>query len=136
MTSLALLFTLSSIGISETAYLIRKRTASQNPICYIGSGCAQVLNSQYSKTLFIHNDILGLLFYITASVITALLVLEIDPSNYLSLAFKTLVALGSLGSIFLTFIQWRVIKQWCFWCLMSAFTIWLMGVIILTSNAI
>ena len=32
MTSFALLFTMASIGISETVYLIRKRVAAEKPM--------------------------------------------------------------------------------------------------------
>ena len=71
MTSFALLFTLSSIGISEAIYLVRKRIASEKPICPIGDDCAVVLTSKYNKILIIDNDVLGLLFYIIASFISS-----------------------------------------------------------------
>ncbi|MBI3046338.1 MAG: hypothetical protein HYY86_02260 [Candidatus Harrisonbacteria bacterium] len=136
MTSLALLFTLSAIGISETVYLIRKRIASEKPICPIGGGCATVLTSKYNKMFLIPNDILGLLSYIIISLIAAFLVIGVEPMFMWNSALKILVAVASLVSFFLTYLQWRVIHAWCFWCLMSAFTIWLMGIIILVSTVI
>lgn len=136
MTSFALLFTLSAIGVSETVYLIRKRIASEKPICPIGGGCVTVLTSKYSKMFIIPNDILGLLSYIVISFIAAFLVIGIEPILLWNLALKILVAVASLMSIFLTYLQWRIIRAWCFWCLMSAFTIWLMGIIILVSTVI
>lgn len=136
MTSFALLFTLSAIGISETVYLIRKRIASEKPICPIGEGCATVLTSKYSKMLIIPNDILGLLSYIIISFIAAFLVIGVGPIFLWNFALKILVAVASLMSIFLTYLQWRIIHAWCFWCLMSAFTIWLMGIIVLISTVI
>ena len=136
MTSFALLFTLSALGISEAVYLIRKRIASEKPFCPIGGGCSLVLTSKYNKLFLIHNDILGLLFYITASFIAAFLVIGIEPLLFWSLIFKIMVLLGSLMSLVFTYLQWRVIKAWCFWCLMSASTIWLMGIIILLSSTI
>jgi len=136
MTSLALLFTLSAIGISETVYLVRKRIASEKPICPIGGGCVTVLASKYSNMLLIPNDVLGLLSYVTISFIAAFLVIGVGPMFVWNSALKILVAAASLMSIFLTYLQWRVIRAWCFWCLMSAFTVWLMGIIILASAAV
>ena len=136
MTSFALLFTLSAIGVSETVYLIRKRIASEKPICPIGGGCVTVLTSKYSKVFLIPNDVLGLLSYIIISFIAAFLVIGVEPMFVWISALKILVAVASLMSIFLTYLQWRVLHAWCFWCLMSAFTIWLMGIIIIVNNLI
>ena len=136
MTSFALLFTLSAVGISETAYLIRKRIAFERPICPIGEDCVRVLTSKYSKIFIIPNDILGFLMYIVISFITALLVIEIGPVFLWNLTLKVLVVISSFISVFFTYLQWRIIRAWCFWCLMSALTIWFMGVIIILSAAI
>jgi uncharacterized membrane protein len=136
MTSFALLFTLSAIGISETAYLIRKRIASEKPVCPIGENCTLVLESKYNKIFFVHNDVLGFLFYIAASFITAFLVIGVEPLAFWNFILKLSVGFGALFSVFLTYLQWRVIRAWCFWCLMSAFTIWLMAIIILMSSSV
>ncbi len=136
MTFFALIFILSVVGISETAYLIRKRITSEKPVCPIGGGCDVVLTSKYNKIFIIHNDILGLLSYIIISFLAAFLAIEIQPMFLWDLSLKILVATASIFSIFLTYLQWRVIRSWCFWCLMSAFTIWLMGIIILINIAI
>jgi uncharacterized membrane protein len=134
MTSFALLFTLSAIGISETMYLIRKRVLSEKPACPIGEGCATVLSSRYSRLFIIPNDILGFLFYIANSFIAAFLVIGVPPLAFWRLIIKLSIAFGSILSLFFTYLQWRVIRAWCLWCLMSAFTIWLMGVIILATS--
>jgi len=134
MTPFALLFTLSAVGISETVYLIRKRIAVEKPVCPIGEDCAIVLSSKYSKIFIIPNDILGLSAYIVISFTAAFLVIEIEPIGLWNLILNLLVALSALMSIFFTYLQWKVIGAWCFWCLMSAFTIWLMGIIIIVSS--
>ena len=135
MTTFALLFTLSAIGISETVYLIRKRIAAEQPVCPIGKGCATVLTSKYSKIFIIPNDVLGLLAYIVISVIAAFLVIGTNVFFW-GVVIKILVGLASLVSLFFTYLQWREIRAWCFWCLMSAFTIWLMALIIILSAVI
>jgi len=134
MTTFALLFTLSAIGVSETVYLIRKRIALEQPVCPIGEHCALVLTSAYSKIFIIPNDVLGLLFYIAASFIAAFLVIGVEPLAFWNNIFKLSIAIAALLSLFFTYLQWRVIRAWCFWCLMSAGTIWLMGLILLIHN--
>lgn len=136
MTSFALLFTLSSIGISETVYLIRKRIASEKPVCPVGEGCEVVLTSKYSKFFLVPNDVLGLISYITVATLSAFLVIGIGPMLLWALVVKILVLLASIMSFIFTYLQWRVIHAWCFWCLMSAFTIWLMGIIILLTGCV
>lgn len=134
MTSLALLFTLSAIGISETVYLIKQRINTQGAFCVIGQGCMQVLESKWRKIFIIPNDILGLFFYISTSSISAFLVIGLGPPAFWNTLLELAVGVGALMSIFFTYLQWRVLRSWCFWCLMSACTIWLMGIVILVSN--
>jgi uncharacterized membrane protein len=136
MTALALLFTLSALGISETVYLIRKRRALQAPVCLIGEDCVKVLTSRYRRLFGVSNDILGFLFYVLISFLAAFLVIGVQPLELWGNLFKIAVALGSLISLFLVYLQWRVIQAWCFWCLMSASTIWLMAFIIRVSSAL
>lgn len=134
LTPLALLFTLSAIGIAETVYLIRKRRGEQTPVCFIGSGCHVVLESKYNKILGIHNDVLGLIFYIFVCLMSALILIEAFPVSTLKLIDMLTIVSGAVMSIYFTFLQAFVIRQWCFWCLMSAFTVFAMTGIVLLSG--
>ena len=135
LTPHALLFTLSAIGISESAYLIRARRAAEAPVCPIGHGCATVLSSRYNRLLpGLHNDILGLMFYLAMSALTALVVILPVSPLWLQAAVFLLLAGATVMSAILFILQWRVIRAWCFWCLMSAGTIVLMDVIVLTAK--
>lgn len=131
MTSLALLFTLAAIGISETAYLVRTRMSHTHLVCPIGVGCEVVLKSKYSRLFFIPNDIIGLLSYVVIAKLAALLVIGVEPIHMWLLLLQVLVGVASIASFVFTYLQWRVIKQWCFWCVMSACTLWSMGLILL-----
>lgn len=131
----ALLFTLSALGISETVYLIKKRLLSQKPICPIGEDCTKVLSSKYSTIFLVPNDVLGLVFYIICSLITAFLVIGIEPMGFWKQLISWLLLGGSLMSVYFTYLQFQVIRALCFWCLMSALTIWSMGVIIMIERA-
>ncbi|PIR69618.1 MAG: hypothetical protein COU47_02590 [Candidatus Niyogibacteria bacterium CG10_big_fil_rev_8_21_14_0_10_46_36] len=137
MTAHALLFTLAAIGLSETAYLIRKRKASQKPLCFIGENCAAVLSSRHNKTfVLMHNDVAGFLFYVGISIITAFLVIGVPPASFWLLLAKIGIFAGVALSCFFIFLQWKVVRAWCFWCLMSSFTIFAMALIILIKNLI
>jgi uncharacterized membrane protein len=131
MTALSLIFTLAALGISETVYLIRKRIAMERPICPIGGDCGVVLTSKYNHLLGVPNDILGLLNYIAIALISIFLFLGIFTQLPLVLFLKILVAVSCLMSVALIHIQWKILKAWCFWCLMSAGTVFAMGAILL-----
>jgi uncharacterized membrane protein len=133
MTSYALIFTLAAIGVSETVYLIRKRVAEEQPACPIGGGCHAVLESKYGSLFIVPNDALGLMAYVLMAVMAALLVIGAEPIASWDMILRLLVGAASLMSLFLVWLQWRVIKAWCFWCVMSACTIWLMQLIIFLS---
>ena len=136
MTALALLFTLASIGISETMYLIQKRIATEQPLCPIGDDCALVLASKYNKIFLMPNDVLGLLSYIIIALLSAFLVIDTGPLDFWKTALTVMITVASIVSLFFTYLQWHVLRAWCFWCLMSASTIWLMALILLLSNLI
>ncbi|MDP2676930.1 MAG: vitamin K epoxide reductase family protein [bacterium] len=137
MTALALLFTLAAIGISETAYLIQKRKETKRPVCVIGEDCVKVLSSKYNHIfVFIHNDTAGFLFYIFISCITAFLVIGIPPIAFWILVAKIAIFAGVGLSCFFIFLQWKIIRAWCFWCLMSSFTIFAMAFIVLINDLI
>lgn len=131
LTPFALLFTIAAIGISETSYLIRKRVAAQKPVCPIGRGCEIVLASKYNRMFFgLHNDIAGMIFYIAIAVLSALVVLEAYFVLRLILAMELLLIAASIMSTAFLYFQWRVLKAWCFWCVMSAATVGIMDLII------
>ncbi len=134
MTSLALIFSLAMIGISETAYLIKKRLHQEKAVCFIGGNCNIVLESKYNKIFFIHNDVLGFVGYFLIGLLCVFLVIGIQPNFVWNFLVKIFISLASLLSAIFVFIQWKIIKHWCFFCVMSALTIWLMQIIILFSN--
>ncbi len=134
MTAFAWLFTLAAVGIAETAYLIRKRIESEKPVCPIGGGCEIVLGSRYNKIFGVHNDILGFLFYMATAVLTGFLVIGVEPLVWWNTIVLAMVAGAAAMSLALIYLQWQVIKAWCFWCLMSAATIAGMALILSIRN--
>lgn len=136
MNAHALLFTLACIGISETVYLIKKRWENEKPVCYIGGNCGVVLSSKWNTLFGIHNDILGLVFYLGIGFLCALMVIGVGPVLLWEKLAYFGIGTGVVMSLYFIFLQWKVIKVWCFWCLMSSATIGLMALIVLTSSLI
>ena len=133
MTAFALMFSLAGIGIAETAYLIRKRVDADRPVCPIGGGCHIVLTSNYNRLFGFHNDVLGFIFYIGMSFLTAFLVIGTGSAVLWNGLIAWVLFIASAMSLFFFYLQWRVIHAWCFWCLMSAFTIFCMDFIFFLS---
>ncbi len=136
MTLYAALFALAIMGINETTYLIRKRLAQSAPVCPIGEDCEKVLTSEHSKIFVLPLDLWGLFFYGVIALACSLAVIGVGDATRWSIAIESAVAIGALLSVFFTYLQWRIIRAWCFWCLTSAFTVWTMGVIILLSKVL
>lgn len=131
MVYLFFILFLSFIGIVETAYLIRQRKIKERPICILGKECHKVLESKYSKLIGVNNDILGLLFYIAIFILSIMLAVSFGQRAFLILLTKIFAIAGFLFSLILIFIQWRIIKSWCFWCVLSAATTMLMAITII-----
>lgn len=135
MTAHALLFSLSAIGVAESVYLVRARLASQRPVCPIGGNCALVLGSKYNKLFrVIHNDVAGLSLYLALLVLTALLLAKVGPADIWNTLVVGFVTAGSAMSLILIFIQARLLKAWCFWCLVSALIVFSMLIILLAGR--
>ncbi len=116
---IATLIVLGVLGMVDTAYLIWKNSRKQPMVCPIGDDCNVVLESKWNKTFFIRNDILGLLFYI--GIIIGAILLFFDSDGIV----KTILIIGSgiavLFSGFLVFVQAKILKNYCFYCLISSF---------------
>lgn len=126
-----ILLLLSVVGACLAVYLIRKRAMAKAPVCPLKGDCKAVLSSKYSKTFFISNDVLGLLFYMIISVLSVAAIFNFKPNELWLFLIQFFVTPAAIFSAYLIYLQWRVIKSWCFWCLISAVIVWLMEIIIL-----
>lgn len=132
-----ILLIISLVGVLETVYLIHKRRLADHPICPMGGRCDLVLSSKYNKTLGIHNDLAGLAFYVFFVILATLFLFE----HQFVLAYQTIILtmasavliIATLMSLGFIYLQWRVIKAWCFWCLMSAGTVFLIDLVVLVA---
>ena len=112
------LIVLSLLGFVDAVYLVWKSRIKKPLVCPIGQDCNKVLESKWGKVFFIKNDILGLLFYVGVIIGSVLLLSEFSEKIKIVLILASGIAV--LFSIFLVFIQAKVIKNYCFYCLISA----------------
>ena len=112
---------LSVLGIINSGYLVYKHYKKKPLVCPLNHDCNVVTESKWSKIFFIRNDTLGLMFYIL--MFFSMLLLTFNENLIPKLKFIILLAtsFSLLFSIFLVLIQKYVIKDYCFYCLISAF---------------
>lgn len=90
--------------------------------CPIGSDCNNVVHSDYSKFFGVPLELIGIIYYGIILGSYSLIATSAgfgSPSTTFILILFSLTAF--LFSIYLTLIQGIVLKEWCTWCLSSAF---------------
>lgn len=113
----ASLIILAILGIFDSGYIIKKRVKKQPLTCPIDGGCEKVVESKWNHLLLIKNDVAGLLYYFLILFLVLYLIFISDSL----LSFTKIIAGVSLFfSLILVFIQFKIIKEYCFYCLISA----------------
>ncbi len=113
---------LSALGIANASYLAFKHRQGEPLVCPMDHDCNAVVESRWSRILGVRNEYLGILFYV-GIFIAALATVAVPGAapvigGYLILG----TGAGFLYSVFLTGIQMFAIKDYCFYCLLSALT--------------
>ena len=111
---------LSLAGIIDAGYLVYQHRQKKPLVCPLDHQCDVVTESKWSTLFYVRNDTLGLLFYISLllGIVASILVPAWIPTLYLLLLLAT--GAGLLFSLFLIYLQMYVIKDYCFYCLISA----------------
>ncbi len=107
---------LALAGIINASYLAWKHYRKKLLVCPIG-GCSDVVESKWGGFLGVRNEVLGILFYSVVLIGAFLTFFDFDVRWIMILG----TGFGLAFSIFLVFIQAKVIKKYCFYCLISAF---------------
>lgn len=120
LTKLAVML-LGLAGFGLALYIRSKKSSREKMVCYIGRDCDTVVHSEYSRFFGLPVEVLGMAYYgaIAAAYFSFLVwpQLEAMPAVFGVLALS---AAALLFSLYLTFIQGVVLREWCEWCLTSA----------------
>jgi len=119
--AIASFITLAVAGIADAGYLVWKHYnhGSKPLVCPLDHDCSKVTESRWSTVFWIRNEVLGLLFYIFM-LISGLLLYFRPEFSLLSLLLKLAAGFGVLFSLFLLWVQIYKIKDYCFYCMLSA----------------
>ena len=111
---------LSIMGIFNSSYLIWAHHKKKPLVCPLDHDCSVVTESRWSSVFFVRNEILGLLFFavLLAGILASIFISSLDAQIFLMLL--AMASSGLLFSIFLVFIQFYAIKDYCFYCIASA----------------
>lgn len=108
------------IGAALSNHIRVKKSSQEKFICPVGFDCETVIHSRYSKFLGIPNENLGILYYLFVAGSYAIFLFV--PSWHGELFSFTVISATTLAfifSVYLTFIQAVVLRQWCTFCLFS-----------------
>lgn len=118
---LTTIFIFLSIGGLYVAYILfEAHRKGGSLICYFNHDCSFVTESEWGSIFYVRNETLGLVYFSTMIIlgILATFIPAISTPLYL------LMFLGSLGAvlvhIFLVAVQAFIIRDYCFYCLLSA----------------
>ncbi|MEK7554476.1 MAG: vitamin K epoxide reductase family protein [Patescibacteria group bacterium] len=113
---------LSALGIANAAYLAFKHREGKPLVCPLDHDCNAVVESRWNKILGIRNEYLGVLFYAGLFIAALVTIFVPETSSTINRSFIYATGTGALYSAFLTLIQMIAIKDYCFYCLLSALT--------------
>src|SRR3989344_2641186 len=112
--------TLALAGIADAGYLFWKHyhNTTKPLVCPLDHDCSKVTESRWSTIFWARNEVLGLLFYV-AMLVAGLAAFSLF-SFPLSLLIKLSAGFGLVFSLFLIWVQIYKIKDYCFYCMISA----------------
>lgn len=120
MQWIATFIVLAVLGIADAGYLTLKHREKKPLACPLDHDCSHVTESKWATIFGVRNEVLGLLFYVALLVGALLLLTFPSYAATLRTLFLLATAGGFLFSAFLTMLQFAVIKDYCFYCLISA----------------
>jgi uncharacterized membrane protein len=112
---------LALVGLTLAFYIHHKKAVREKFICPAGFDCETVIYSKYSKFLGVPVEDIGIIYYLVVafSYATFLLFPQWDSESF-SFTILSITTLAFIFSVYLTYIQAVLLKEWCTWCLLSA----------------
>lgn len=110
---------LSFIGVFDAVYLTAYHYKTLRLPCTLTQGCDTVLQSSYAKVFGVPVALFGVLYY---AVVFVLIIVFMRMREWQERAASYLVYItfaGFLFSLYLTYLQFFVIRSFCQYCLLS-----------------
>lgn len=109
-------------GFALAGYIYKTKAKQENLVCPLDGSCDAVVTSKYSKFVGVPVELLGVLYYGFTTILYLLFFFQIIPyTTGLSLVSVLLGLSGGLFSLYLISVQAFTLRQWCTWCVGSAF---------------
>jgi uncharacterized membrane protein len=121
-----LIYFFAAVGILDTAYLIYHKLRGTDVAClfFPPEWCHTVQYSKYSKTFGVPNSMAGFAMY--AAIIMFLAAYQAGMLAFWPV--QAVVAFGFAFSLYFTYVQARILRAFCTWCVLSAFNFFVMFV--------
>ena len=110
------------IGFLLSGFIYYKKIRKHPIICPLRSNCHVVINSTYATVFGIPIEVLGMAYY--AFIVISHLGLIIFPEivDPFVIYFGIFISFGAFCfSLYLIYVQALILKEWCVWCMISAF---------------
>lgn len=118
----SVLVLLGLTGYLLAHYIYRKKKNDHPLVCPLKTNCDAVTRSTFSKFLGIPVEKLGMTYYMVIALVhTVLIAYPAFFTEFNAQLILIFSAFAVLFSIYLIAIQAFVLKQWCTWCVCSAF---------------
>lgn len=117
----SLILILALAGFAVSFNINFKKNKKEKLVCLIGEDCDKVVHSRYATTFGVDNQIFGMIYYFSIAIFAATLISGLIWPPVIVLLFKLATIGAALFSVYLIGIQAFVLKEWCEWCLVSAF---------------
>lgn len=121
-----LILVLSSLGLLDASYLTYKSLSGGGLACPLTGGCDIVTTSSYSKIAGVPIALLGVLFYLSVLILTALAIKSRDSKYHEYVVYSSFFAF--LFSLYLVYVQLFVIRALCLYCMTSVLLVFLIFV--------
>lgn len=114
---------LSVVGLINAYFLHwqykRFLKTKQKMYCLIGEDCTKVVSSRYGTTLGIKNEVTGMLYYAFLSLSALVTIINPEMTSVLYMPMFLASLLAALFSFYLLYVQTKILKIFCSWCLIA-----------------
>ena len=111
--------TVSLFGLFVSSYLLYTYVSGGPIRCAVTHGCDVVRSSSYAWSYGIPRPLMGVAFYLFLFGLLIARAVSVKWNHPLHRLTQATIVIGLIESIYLFFIQWQVLKAFCFWCLLS-----------------